>query len=87
VIVEMLAELLEQLLAGAIDEALVATIQHEGEPARYVVFCPETGVTLGAMVRHGDWLRIYRNHRLIVEPIGAVRMRSLVELCTTWRTV
>ncbi len=82
---ELMGELLEQLCAAALDDVLVATIVHEGEPCRFVIYAP-TGVMFGILVQRGETVRILRDHRLLIEPIERVRLRSLQEL-TNWRTM
>lgn len=82
----MIVEILEQMLAAAIDEAFVLSHVHSGEPSRFVIYDPRTGVTLAAFVTDGQLIRIPRDHRLLVEPIDRVPLRTLVDMTTSWRT-
>lgn len=81
---EIIHDMLEGLGAAALDAALVETIHHEGPPARYLMIDLSERVVLGFNVEDGDDVRVYRGHRLLIEPIASVMLRPLPEVAKRW---
>ena len=92
---ELFAELLEGIVVVAIRASERAEraaridletiiVVHDGEPARYLAHDMTACVVMGRYVHAGESVAIPRSCRLLVEPIDRVRMRSLVEVATSW---
>lgn len=83
---ELVTELLECILAGAVDAATMLSIVYDGPPARFIVHDPKTGVTCCAFVPSGELVRVNRAWRLLVEPVASVRPRPLCVMSKGWVT-
>ncbi len=82
---DFIGELFEAIGMGAMVLAdLVIDIQHAGAPARYVVLDTDNKRVAGFFVEHGQWLRVQRAHRLIVEDVDHVLIRPLCEVAKGW---
>lgn len=84
---EMIVELAEQLVQAAAIAGDFHEEVHSGPVARYVCLDPETKDLYGFLVENGETIRLYRGHRLLIEPVDNVRQRPPCVRVARWEVV
>ncbi len=85
-LLEAFAELMSALVEAAVDDHDRVTVDHVGDPARYLVLDRASGVIVFQFMADGDRCRLPRSCRLLIEPVDSVAMRSLLESAQRWST-
>lgn len=82
-IAETIVLLLEGIGLGAIAEHVMVPVTH-GETSRFCILDPGSRLLYAILVPAGEIVRVHRGHRLIIEPIDTVRLRSLCCVSSQW---